>query len=260
MSKRTLEAWRRLGYGFAASAVMLAALAVGAIAVVSAPVEDENSQTKVLSFEPGAFSKAAAEVDQTAPPSPTPQPTPVPTAQPTPEPTPAPVTEPPPVTAAPVARPAAAPPTPPPPPPPAHGYRPDMAQTILELLNQERATAGVGGVVSNGSLQAAADYYAKLHFTTANPYQLNHSLDGGPGNRAWARGYCCAVGEILVTSEGSASGMVDLWMDSPSHRAVIVDPQYSEIGVSCYGGEYHSPDGPIGHPVLCSADFGAGGG
>jgi uncharacterized protein YkwD len=135
-----------------------------------------------------------------------------------------------------------------------------MAQQVLNLLNNERAKAGIGGVAGNGSLQAAAEYYAQLHFTSADPYQLNHYLDGGPGNRAWNRGYCCAVGEILVTSEGSAEGMVALWMDSPSHHAVIVDPQYHEIGVSCYGGEYHSPDGSIGHPVLCSADFGSGGG
>ena len=109
-------------------------------------------------------------------------------------------------------------------------------------------------------LTASAEYYAKLHFTTANPYELNHYLDGGPGNRAWARGYCCAVGEILVTSEGSAEGMVELWMSSPSHHAVIVDAQYHEVGISCYGGEYTSPDGSTGHPVLCSADFGSGGG
>jgi uncharacterized protein YkwD len=141
-----------------------------------------------------------------------------------------------------------------------HGYRTDIAQTLFTLLNNARAANGLASVTSNSALTASAEYYAKLHFTTANPYELSHYLDGGPGNRAWSRGYCCAVGEILVTSEGSPEGMVGLWMDSPSHHAVIVDPQYHEIGISCYGGEYTSPDGSTSHPVLCSADFGSGGG
>jgi uncharacterized protein YkwD len=140
-----------------------------------------------------------------------------------------------------------------------HGYRNDIAQTLFTLLNGARAANELASVTSNSALAASAEYYAKLHFTTANPYDLTHYLDGGPGNRAWSRGYCCAVGEILVTSEGSPEGMVELWMNSPSHHAVIVDPQYHEIGISCYGGEYTSPEGTTSHPVLCSADFGAGG-
>jgi uncharacterized protein YkwD len=130
---------------------------------------------------------------------------------------------------------------------------------VLALLNLQRTTNGLASVTANGTLTATAEYYVKLHFTRANPYQLNHYLDGGPGDRAWARGYCCAVGEILVTSEGSAASMVQVWMDSAGHRAIITDPQYHEIGVACYGGEYRSADGSVSYPVICAAEFGAGG-
>jgi uncharacterized protein YkwD len=144
--------------------------------------------------------------------------------------------------------------------PPPHGYRYDMASEIFGLLNHVRTQNGLTAVSAHGILTATADYYTKLHFTTADPYQLNHYLDGGPGSRAWNRGYAGgAVGEILVTSQGSAQGMVDLWMNSPSHHAVIMDPQYTDVGVSCYGGEYRSADGSIGYPVLCGAVFGVGG-
>ncbi len=134
-----------------------------------------------------------------------------------------------------------------------------MAAEVLGLLNYVRTQAGLSAVSVNGTLTTTIEYYTRLHFTTADPYQLNHYLDGGPGNRAWNRGYCCAVGEILVTSQGSAQGMVDLWMNSPSHRAVIMDPQYHEIGISCYGGEHRSQDGSVGYPVICGAMFGGGG-
>lgn len=254
MTKRRLDAWKRLGVGIAASALTLVVFAIGAIAVVSAPTpsEEPDSQQIWAAYEQSKLSRLAASLDASTPTlHPTPDPTPEPTPQPTPEPAPVPVTEAP---AAPrsVPQPAAAP-------APAHGYRNDVAQALYTLLNNARAANGVAAVASNSVLTASAEYYAKLHFTTANPYELNHYLDGGPGNRAWARGYCCAVGEILVTSEGSAEGMVELWMSSPSHHAVIVDPQYREAGISCYGGEYTSPDGSTSHPVLCSADFGSGG-
>jgi uncharacterized protein YkwD len=264
MTKRTIDGWRRLGLAITASALLLTVAAVAAIAVVSAPAEPGPAQQVAGSsgLDPAEFNRNAARLDLTITPSPSPQPTLEPTPQPTPEPTPAPVTAAPaPVTARPVPQPAAVPPPPPPPTPaPTSDYRNDIADQLLGLLNNARAQNGVGPVALNSILVSSAQYYVKLHFTTANPYQLNHYLDGGPGDRAWSRGYCCAVGEILVTSEGSAQGMVDLWMSSPSHHAVIVDPQYHEVGISCYGGLYVGADGSTSHPVICSADFGAGGG
>jgi uncharacterized protein YkwD len=105
-------------------------------------------------------------------------------------------------------------------------------------------------------MSAAADY-ARLIFER-DPYALDHWLDGGPGDRAWARGYCCGVGEILVESEASADGMVQLWMDSAPHKSIILDPQYVAIGVGCYTGDYTGDDGWVHHPIVCVGDFGNG--
>lgn len=267
MTRRRIVAWKRLGIGVAASALVLAIFAIVTIAVVSAPTStDAPEHTRQANdIDPSALGRLAARLE---PPADTPSPTPAPTPGPTPQPTPKPA-PPPAVTTAVtplphrVAQPAAvAPPVAPVPTPASSSgdYRNDIAQALYGLLNNARAENGVAAVSPNGPLIASAEYYVKLHFTTANPYQLNHYLDGGPGDRAWSRGYCCAVGEILVTSEGSPESMVDLWMGSPSHHAVIVDPQYHEIGVSCFGGLYTASDGSTSHPVLCSAEFGAGGG
>lgn len=254
-----------MGIGIAVSALTLAIGAFSLIAVSgSGGRQTESTLTNpvdVLEFE-----RIASRLDPgvpAAPPTlaPTSQPTPAPVAQPA---APTPVITPVPPAVTPVlAQPAGAPPpvvTPAPTAAPNGGYRNDMAQALYGLLNQQRAKYGVAPVVQNNILVSSAEYYTRLHFTTADPYKLDHYLDGGPGDRAWARGYCCAIGEILVTSEGSVEGMVDLWMNSASHHAVIIDPQYHEVGISCYGGAWVNSQGQVSHPVLCDAEFGAGGG
>jgi hypothetical protein len=114
----------------------------------------------------------------------------------------------------------------------------------------------VGAVVYDGSLQASADYYVEFHTLNADVFNLNHWLDGGPGDRAWARGYCCAVAEVLATAEGSAQQTFDLWMGSPGHAAVIVDAANDHIGVACFQGPYNSVTRGVIYPVMCAAEFG----
>lgn len=187
-----------------------------------------------------------------APATPTPAPTPIPTPAPT---TPAP--PPPPAELEPEAY-VYEPPVPPPvlsaiaPPPLPSRYRPDWAQTVLGLIQQTRANNGLGNLAHDGSLQASADYYVELHTRVGDVYSLNHWLDGGPGDRAWARGYCCAVGEILATGEGSAQQIFDLWMSSPSHAGVIMEGAYDRVAVSCYQAPYSRG----GYPVTCAGEFG----
>jgi uncharacterized protein YkwD len=155
----------------------------------------------------------------------------------------------------PVATPVPPPPTPTPVP---GGYRPDLSDQLYGLLNNVRTANGLQAVSPNDSLVASAQFYTQYIFVDGNPYQLDHWLVGGPGDRAWARGYCCSVGEILVESEGSAQSMVDLWMSSAPHRGVILDPQYKSFGIACYGGPYLGDDGITHNPVVCSAEFGSG--
>jgi len=166
-----------------------------------------------------------------------------------PTPAPAPPSPPP----APVAPPAPDPTAPPPPPPtpPPGGLRSDIAQQLYGLLNAERQANGVAAVSVHGALVQAAEAYAQYHFTHSDPYQLSHYLDGTPTDRAARQGYCCPVGEILVISPGSAESMVELWMDSPGHRAIIVEPRYVSAGIGCYS----TQSGGSG-PVLCVGVFG----
>jgi uncharacterized protein YkwD len=103
----------------------------------------------------------------------------------------------------------------------------------------------------------AAEGYAKFHALQPDPYQLSHWLDGGPGDRAWRAGYCCAVGEVIVIAEASPEHMVQLWMNSPPHHAIIMDGRYSQVGIGCYEVAHTGSGGHTSHPILCVGDFGA---
>jgi uncharacterized protein YkwD len=187
--------------------------------------------------------------------------TPEPTPQPTPDPAPAPEPAVDPIVRAPAAVYPLTTPVPPPPPTPTPipgSYRPDLSDQLYGMLNNVRTANGLQAVSPNDSLVASAQFYTQYIFVDGNPYQLDHWLVGGPGDRAWARGYCCSVGEILVESEGSAQSMVDVWMSSAPHRSIILDPQYKSFGIACYGRPYLGDDGITHNPVVCSAEFGSG--
>lgn len=186
-------------------------------------------------------------------------PTPAPAVQAAADPTAVPVPEPAGIVipTAPPAPPAA--PTPAPTPPPVPGvYQGDLTSQLYGMFNQVRAANGIAAVSANGSLIGAAQYYSQYAWVNYDPYQLSHTYDGTPGDRAARYGYCCGVGEIMATAEGTAQTFIDLWMSSPPHRDIILDPAYVSIGVSCYGGPYTSPNGYQGYPILCVVDWGTG--
>jgi uncharacterized protein YkwD len=264
MNRRKTGPWKPILLAFGATLLTITAFAsaaaIGLSPADSIPPFESHPSAVVFNPTGAPTPKPAVEVVTpvaTTRPAPivTVIPTPVPTPLPTPEPTPVP---PPP---APAAVDSPAPPPPPPPtaaPTPIPGeYRNDLADQVFALLNNERTKRGIAAVGHNTSLSASADYYARLIWLR-NPYDLNHWLDGGPGDRAWGRGYCCGVGEVLVEAEGSAQTMVDLWMGSPPHHDVILDPQYVVLGVSCYDGAYVGEDGATHHPIVCAGDFGSG--
>ena len=122
-------------------------------------------------------------------------------------------------------------PVPAPPPPAVNG----MAGAIIDLINQKRAEAGVGPVLPNASLMKATSDYAAVQFQHG-PFSLSHELDGTAMDRAVRNGYSGGIGEVLAAGEPSAQVMVDLWMNSPAHRAVILDANYRDIGVGCVEG------------------------
>jgi uncharacterized protein YkwD len=122
-------------------------------------------------------------------------------------------------------------------------------------INAARAEAGRGLLQYRPSLAEAsgahsADMVARRYFAHESPE------GAGPADRAWDAGYMrhadsWRVGEVLVWSRGSApltaARAVELWLDSPSHRRILLSPRYRDVGAGL------APGAPLGDPALTSA-------
>jgi len=115
-----------------------------------------------------------------------------------------------------------------------------LADQVLQLVNLERAEAGVAPVVRSQPLsKLAGDYACRMieggffgHTDPASGY--------GPGERAVAGKYVFwHVGENLAAGQPTAADVMRVWMESPSHRENILDPRWMDVGIAVrFGGEH----------------------
>ncbi len=103
---------------------------------------------------------------------------------------------------------------------------------VVELTNMERVKAGLSPLAVSASLTQAASVYSEAMATTecfghaCGPVEEIAARDEQAGYRAWI-----ALGENLAAGYRSAEEVVAGWMGSPGHRANILNPAYTEIGV-----------------------------
>ena len=142
---------------------------------------------------------------------------------------------------------------------PAGNGDPAARQEIVCLLNRERAKYGLPALREEGHLDRAAqfqsdDIVARHFFAHVNP-------DGRtPQDRIAAAGYppSPATGEnILWGEEREATPVraVDAWMHSPGHRANILRPAFTEIGIGMTRG---APQKVHGRAAVYATTFGGG--
>jgi uncharacterized protein YkwD len=145
------------------------------------------------------------------------------------------------VPATPMTPPTSAPPKPPattapPAVPPAGTLKTDQ---IVVLTNAERAKAGCGPLVVDARLTSAA----QAHSTdmAQHSYFDHTSLDGRTFDvRIRATGFpLSAVAENIAAGSAAAADTMTQWMNSPGHRANILNCAYNRIGVGyAEGGSY----------------------
>jgi uncharacterized protein YkwD len=115
-----------------------------------------------------------------------------------------------------------------------------LADQVLQLINLERASADLPPVVINSKLvEIAGDYACRMveHRFFGHEDPINGR---GPGNRAISGKYAFhAIGENLAAGQQTAAEVMKVWMESPAHRAVILDDRWKEVGIAVReGGEY----------------------
>ena len=121
---------------------------------------------------------------------------------------------------------------PPPPTPAAAVTAPaDPGAEALAILNDYRTRQGLSPLRYEGSLAAAAANYARL--MADNGWFGHDGPDGStPQSRIAAAGYSGRFkGEALAGGQGSAAQVVNTWLNSPPHAAILLDPSAGEIGV-----------------------------
>lgn len=112
----------------------------------------------------------------------------------------------------------------------------DTVAQVVALVNKERAAAGCGPLTEDPQLEDAAqrhsdDMAARNFFDHTNP-------DGAdPGQRITAAGYRWSTyGENIAQGQQSPQAVMDSWMNSPGHRANILNCSFKDIGVGVHKG------------------------
>lgn len=101
---------------------------------------------------------------------------------------------------------------------------------LLETTNEERANHKLGNLAINSSLASAAQ--AKAEDMVARDYWSHQTPEHSePWTFIDNTGYSYqAAGENLAYGFNSSKGTIKGWMNSPEHRANILNSNYSEVG------------------------------
>jgi uncharacterized protein YkwD len=121
-----------------------------------------------------------------------------------------------------------------------------LRSSILCLVNAERVRQGLGPLTEDPALQAAAESHSVD--MGRRDYFEHRSPDGvEPWMRINNSGYDSrVVGENLAwgqAEKGSPAETMGAWMDSPGHKANILEPRYTQIGI---GIAFDAPDSTAG--------------
>ncbi len=117
------------------------------------------------------------------------------------------------------------------------GYSSEITvNKILIQTNEQRSKLGLAPLVYNSTLSASAQ--AKAADMFANNYWAHTSPQGkSPWDFFKSAGYEYSVaGENLAKDFYDTESMMKAWMNSPTHKANIINPKYQEIGLGVVDG------------------------
>ncbi|MFE7839490.1 CAP domain-containing protein [Streptomyces sp. NPDC057474] len=107
---------------------------------------------------------------------------------------------------------------------------------VLLLVNEERAKAGCSPVAASSDLAKLAEAFSedmalRGFFDHTNP-------DGDdPWDRAAALGVTGLGGENIARGQATAEAVMEAWMNSPGHRANILNCDFKTLGVGVHMGD-----------------------
>lgn len=133
------------------------------------------------------------------------------------------------------------------------GYATDISvEKILYLINQKRAEANISPLnlsteLSSAATKKATDMFSSNYWAHVSPTGVT------PWSFITSAGYeYLYAGENLAKNFDYSQEVVEAWMNSPTHRANILKPEYTDIGLSVMNGRLNGEE-----TTLVVQEFGA---
>lgn len=106
-------------------------------------------------------------------------------------------------------------------------------QGVLKLINDYRAQNGLGALRVSVALTRAADWMS-ADMAAKNYFSHTDSSGRDPFARMSAFGYSYNTyrGENIAAGYGDAARTFNLWRNSPSHNATMLNPNFKVLGIS----------------------------
>ena len=139
-----------------------------------------------------------------------------------------------------------------------------LEQGILREVNRVRAAHGLRSLALARGLQAAAMFQSRA-LLAQGVFEHDSPAGGAFGERLRryypvGGAHAWSVGENLLWSSVGidAGAAVKLWLDSPPHRKIMLEPTWREFGI----GAFATPSAPgvfasAGAVVVVTMDFGS---
>jgi uncharacterized protein YkwD len=178
-------------------------------------VDDIKSLEDILAYINKNGSKATPTTKPEATTKPTPTKAPAATTKPTPTKTPTATTKPTPTTQ-----------------PSNPSDVSSYANQVLQLVNKERAKAGLSALTTNSALTNAANKRAK-----ETVQSFSHTRPDGSNFSTVLKEFSISyrtAGENIAYGQKTPQEVVTGWMNSPGHRANILNANFGKIGIGVY--------------------------
>ena len=138
---------------------------------------------------------------------------------------------------------------------------------VLRLTNQERAAAGLQVLVSCPRLADSALGHSQRMLTSQFFSHTDPETGKSGTDRIRDSGYLTgangwSVGENIAMGQATAAALMDDWMTSPGHRANILKPEFTHLGVGVTLGVWQAWQGSFGNwdqVTFSTQNFGTGG-
>ena len=125
---------------------------------------------------------------------------------------------------------------------------PQLRTTIVQLVNEIRIGHGLKPLTYHSLLEQSAQGYAEkmakqgffAHVSPEGETLKDRVGRTGYYDRSFSVDCLCvkgySLGENLARGQKTPDEAVKAWMDSPSHRAAILNPDYTDIGIGASAG------------------------